>query len=203
MTPETWNDCWGTAAEIINNDVPCVLITGHRRENFGQGMRDICTAIQELAKKHQDWHFIYPVHLNPHVAVPVHEMLAGQPNIHLIAPLDYAPFVYLMNRARIILTDSGGVQEEGPSLGKPVLVMRETTERPEAVASGTAKLVGTSTERILREVDRLIIDSDAYQAMAKATNPYGDGKATARIIDATLRYLDSYSLPKHSHLRTA
>jgi UDP-N-acetylglucosamine 2-epimerase (non-hydrolysing) len=191
MAPATWNDCWGEAAEIIRRDAPIVLITGHRRENFGQGMRDICNAIRQLAQNHENWHFIYPVHLNPNVTGPIHELLAGHPNIHLIAPLNYAPFVFLMNRTRIILTDSGGVQEEGPALGKPVLVMRDITERPEAVLSGTAKLVGSSTNAIIREVDRLIMNTTAYEAMAKSINPYGDGKATSRIIDATLSHFHS------------
>ena len=191
MPASAWNDIWGGAAEAVAGDAPCLLVTGHRRENFGQGMHDICVAIQQLAQNHENWHIIYPVHLNPNVTGPVQQMLAGHPNIHLIAPLDYAPFVFLMNRARIILTDSGGVQEEGPSLGKPVLVMRDTTERPEAVVSGTVKLVGTSTDTIFREVDRLIRDDEAYQAVAKATNPYGDGKAAARIIKATLRRFDA------------
>jgi UDP-N-acetylglucosamine 2-epimerase (non-hydrolysing) len=189
MAASNWNGCWGDAAGVVAGDAPCMLITGHRRENFGQGMRDICMALQQLAQRHKAWHFIYPVHLNPNVAGPVQAMLAGKPNIHLIGPLDYAPFVFLMNRARIILTDSGGVQEEGPSLGKPVLVMRETTERPEAVISGTVKLVGTATKAIVREVERLMVDDVAYRFMAKATNPYGDGKATPRIIEAIVERL--------------
>jgi UDP-N-acetylglucosamine 2-epimerase (non-hydrolysing) len=138
-----------------------------------------------------NWHFIYPVHMNPNVVKPVNEILANHPNIHLIAPLDYAPFVFLMNRSQIVLTDSGGVQEEGPSLGKPVLVMRDTTERPEAVVSGTVKLVGTKTESIILEVERLIVDDKAYQLMAKATNPYGDGKAVARIVNTILERMGS------------
>lgn len=189
IAASSWNSCWGDAAEVVASEAPCVLITVHRRENFGQGMRDICRAIEQLARRYRTWHFIYPVHLNPNVAGPVKEMLAGRPNIHLIAPLDYAPFVFLMNRVRIILTDSGGVQEEGPSLGKPVLVMRETTERPEAVVSGTVKLVGTVTAAIIREVERLILDNEAYHVMARATNPYGDGKATPRIINAVMERL--------------
>ena len=194
MPASTWNGHWETANDVIAGDAPCVLITGHRRENFGQGMRDICMAIQALAQKHTQWHFIYPVHLNPNVAGPAREMLTDYDNIHLIAPLDYAPFVFLMNRARIILTDSGGVQEEGPSLGKPVLVMRETTERPEAVMSGTVKLVGTSTEAIVEEVERLMVNDAAYRAMARATNPYGDGQAVPRIIEVTLKRLQEVSV---------
>ena len=186
MPAPQWNGCWGAAAEVVAGDLPIVLITGHRRENFGEGVRGICTAIQTLARRHPCWHFVYPVHLNPNVAGPVNEMLAGYRNVHLIGPLDYAPFVFLMNRARIILTDSGGVQEEGPSLGKPVLVMRDTTERPEAVVSGTVKLVGTSSDTIVRNVERLILDDAVYLAMARAANPYGDGRAAPRIIRAVL-----------------
>jgi len=187
----TWNDSWGSAAAVVAGDSPIILITGHRRENFGQGVRDICSAIQTLAKRYPAWHFIYPVHLNPNVSGPVKALLNGYDNIHLIAPLDYAPFIFLMNRASIILTDSGGVQEEGPSLGKPVLVMRDTTERPEAVHSGTVKLVGTATGAIVGNVERLILDKDAYQAMARATNPYGDGQAASRILDTLLERMQT------------
>lgn len=174
---------FGTAEEIIRANKPYVLITGHRRENFGKGFQDLCEAIATLAIKHPDVHFIYPVHLNPHVQQPVYSVLGGKDNVHLIPPLDYAPFVYAMDRARLILTDSGGVQEEAPSLGKPVLVMRETTERPEAVAAGTVILVGTDKERIIRETERLLSDENQYQQMARKHNPYGDGKATKRIVE--------------------
>ena len=158
-----------------------LLVTGHRRENFGVGFERICKALKAIAAR-GDIEVLYPVHLNPNVQEPVHRLLGEQRNIHLIAPQDYLPFVYLMTRAHLILTDSGGVQEEAPSLGKPVLVMRDTTERPEAIAAGTAKLVGTDEGAILAAVNLLIEDADAYRAMAQAANPYGDGKAAARIV---------------------
>jgi UDP-N-acetylglucosamine 2-epimerase len=161
---------------------PIVLITGHRRENFGQGFEQIIRAIEQLAEAHKNTHFVYPVHLNPHVQGPVYDALSGYENVHLLAPLDYAPFVYLMDRARLVLTDSGGIQEEAPSLGKPVLVMRETTERPEAIEAGTARLVGTDTERIVREVTRLLNDNRAHAEMAEAQNPFGDGTAAHQTV---------------------
>lgn len=166
-----------------------VLITGHRRENFGDGFEAICGAIAELAARLPEVHFVYPVHLNPNVRRPVQAMLARQgagapQNIHLLEPLPYLPFVAMMNRATLVLTDSGGVQEEAPSLGKPVLVMRETTERPEAVEAGTVLLVGTDRGRIVTEVGRLLTDPAAYDRMARAHNPYGDGQATGRILEA-------------------
>jgi UDP-N-acetylglucosamine 2-epimerase (non-hydrolysing) len=157
-----------------------VLVTGHRRENFGDGFVDICRALRQLAGR-EDLEVVYPVHPNPNVRGVVDTELAGQDRVFLIDPLDYEPFVYLMRRACILLTDSGGVQEEGPSLGKPVLVMREVTERPEAVSSGTVRLVGSDPTRIVSEVERLLDDPDAYQAMARAINPYGDGQAANRI----------------------
>jgi UDP-N-acetylglucosamine 2-epimerase (non-hydrolysing) len=160
-----------------------LLVTGHRRESFGEGFERICLALKKLAGR-SDLQIIYPVHLNPQVKGPVERHLAGIANVRLLEPQDYLPFVHLMRRAHIILTDSGGVQEEGPSLGKPVLVMRETTERPEAVDAGTVELVGTSIERIVESVTRLLDDGAAYERMAKARNPYGDGKATGRIIEA-------------------
>jgi len=172
-----------------------VLITGHRRENFGKGFESICRAIRELAKRFPDVHFVYPVHLNPNVRDPVMTMLGNHggrllPNVHLIEPLPYLPFVALMNRSTIILTDSGGIQEEAPSIGKPVLVMRDTSERPEAISAGTARLVGTSQERIVKEVSRLLTDPTAYQEMSQKHNPYGDGKASKRIVDAIIdRYM--------------
>lgn len=161
-----------------------ILVTGHRRENFGEGFQNICHALADVAERHPEVEILYPVHLNPNVRQPVQDILAarGLSNVHLIEPVDYLPFVYLMNRSHLIITDSGGVQEEAPSLGKPVLVMRETTERPEAVAAGTVKLVGTSREAIVRECERLLTDADAYQTMSRAHNPYGDGKAVARIV---------------------
>ena len=160
-----------------------ILVTGHRRESFGRGFAQICEALWRLAKR-EDVQIVYPVHLNPNVKGPVEEKLSGLDNVHLIPPLDYLPFVYLMSRAELILTDSGGIQEEAPSLGKPVLVMRETTERPEAIEAGTVKLVGTDTDRIVNQVETLLDDKDAYQAMSFAHNPYGDGLATHRIIEA-------------------
>jgi UDP-N-acetylglucosamine 2-epimerase (non-hydrolysing) len=168
-----------------------VLITGHRRENFGPGFEAICTAIAELARRFPETAFVYPVHLNPHVREPVDAILraAGAANVHLIEPLPYLPFVALMNRAAVILSDSGGVQEEAPSLGKPVLVMRDTTERPEAVIAGTVKLVGTDRGKIVGEASRLLTDRGAYDEMARAHNPYGDGKATGRIVAACAAFL--------------
>ena len=158
-----------------------ILVTGHRRENFGEGFLRICNALKEIARSHPDTDIVYPVHLNPNVQKPVYELLANITNIYLIPPLDYLPFVYLMRHCYLLLTDSGGVQEEAPSLGKPVLVMRDTTERPEAVDAGTVRLVGTDSAAIVREVNRLLADATAYSEMARALNPYGDGKAAERI----------------------
>lgn len=165
---------------------PFVLITGHRRESFGYGFERICKAIHDLALKYPNFNFVYPVHLNPNVKEPVNRLLSGLDNVILVTPQDYLPFVYLMNKSELILTDSGGVQEEAPSLGKPVLVMRDTTERPEAVEAGTVKLVGTDIDKIVSSVSELIDDSDAYQLMSVAHNPYGDGLACDRIINALL-----------------
>jgi UDP-N-acetylglucosamine 2-epimerase (non-hydrolysing) len=159
-----------------------VLITGHRRENFGDGFLQICHALRELAARFPDIHFIYPVHLNPNVQEPVKAILTGLSNVHLIAPMDYEPFVYLLKYSHLVLTDSGGIQEEAPSLGKPVLVMRDVTERPEAVNAGTVRLVGANRERIIASVAELLEDANSYKAMARAHNPYGDGKACERII---------------------
>lgn len=161
-----------------------VLITGHRRESFGQGFLDLCRAIRTLSEAHPGWLFVYPVHLNPNVQRPVHELLGGLPGVVLTRPQDYAPFVWLMNRCDLLLTDSGGVQEEAPVLGKPVLVMRTVTERPEAVEAGTARLVGTDTERIVAGVEAVLGDPAEYARMASAHNPYGDGHATERILAA-------------------
>lgn len=160
-----------------------VLITGHRRENFGQGFENICAALRSLAVAHPDVHFVYPVHLNPNVQKPVRSLLGGLSNVHLIEPLGYEPFVWLMQGCYLVLTDSGGVQEEAPGLGKPVLVMRDTTERPEAVEAGTVRLVGTSVDAIVTSVSSLLNDASEYAAMSRAHNPYGDGKACARICD--------------------
>ncbi|MCY1523626.1 UDP-N-acetylglucosamine 2-epimerase [compost metagenome] len=172
--------------DFINPSKRVVLVTGHRRENFGGGFERICEALARIAQDHQDVEVIYPVHLNPQVQEPVNRLLAKISNVHLIEPLDYLPFVYLMDRATLILTDSGGIQEEAPSLGKPVLVMRDTTERPEAVAAGTVKLVGTHVDRIVKQAHILLTDSKAYEAMAFAHNPYGDGQACQRIAQALL-----------------
>ncbi len=157
-----------------------VLVTGHRRESFGSGFINICQALLRLARR-DDLEIVYPTHLNPNVRGPVHELLAGRPNIHLIEPQEYLSFVYLMNRADVVLTDSGGVQEEAPSLGKPVLVMRDVTERPEAVAAGVVRLVGTDSDRIVGEVERLLDDPAYYAGFARILNPYGDGHASQRI----------------------
>lgn len=173
---------------ILDSQRKLVLITGHRRENFGQGFVDLCNAIRTLAEKHQDWEFVYPVHLNPNVQEPVNQILGGLENVHLIAPLDYLPFVWLMDKSDLILTDSGGVQEEAPSLGKPVLVMREVTERPEAVDAGTVKLVGTNPANIITGVESLLTDATAYAEMARAINPYGDGHAAERIVQRLENY---------------
>jgi UDP-N-acetylglucosamine 2-epimerase (non-hydrolysing) len=167
---------------------PYVLITGHRRENFGGGFEQICDALARLARKFPDHQFIYPVHLNPNVQAPVNKLLAGLDNIHLIPPQGYRAFVALMANATLILTDSGGVQEEAPSLGKPVLVMRDTTERPEGVDAGTVKLVGADADAIVSEAGKLLLDQNAYNAMANAKNPYGDGHAAERIIEALNNY---------------
>jgi len=161
-----------------------VLITGHRRENFGQGFLNICAAIKTLAQRYPAVLFTYPVHLNPNVQKPVYELLGRLDNVELVTPMDYAPFVRLMNSSTLVLTDSGGIQEEAPSLGKPVLVMRETTERPEGVDAGTVRLVGTDVDRIVGSVTELLDDESAYQAMSRAHNPYGDGDASQRIVEA-------------------
>lgn len=181
---QEWQALFGDALfqTILDPARKIILITGHRRENFGQGFIDLCQAIKEIAEKHSDWDLIYPVHLNPNVQKPVYEILGNLNNVHLISPLDYAPFVWIMNHSDLILTDSGGVQEEGPSLGKPVLVMREVTERPEAIAAGTVLLVGTNQEKIVNGVEKVLTNQDVYHTMSNAHNPYGDGQAVARII---------------------
>lgn len=161
-----------------------ILVTGHRRESFGEGFERICSALADIARQHPDVQIVYPVHLNPNVSEPVNRILQGIDNIVLIDPQDYLPFVYLMDKAYLILTDSGGVQEEAPSLGKPVLVMRETTERPEAVDAGTVRLVGTDPAKIVEEVNRLLNNENEYNSMSRAHNPYGDGHACRHILDA-------------------
>ena len=170
-----------------------ILVTGHRRENFGEGFENICNALADIASAMPDVQVLYPVHLNPNVRRPVNDILAarGLSNVHLIEPVDYLPFVYLMNRSHLIITDSGGVQEEAPSLGKPVLVMRDITERPEAVTAGTVLLVGTSRRTIVDETMRLLQDQDAYARMSKAHNPYGDGLAVGRILQAVQSWKES------------
>ena len=166
-----------------------ILVTGHRRESFGRGFENICQGLKLVAERNPDIQIVYPVHMNPNVREPVYRILGGVENVRLIEPLDYAHFVFLMKRAYLILTDSGGIQEEAPSLGKPVLVMREKTERPEAIEAGVAKLVGTESERIFRETQRLLTDETEYERMAHAANPFGDGKAAQRIVQVLLREL--------------
>jgi UDP-N-acetylglucosamine 2-epimerase (non-hydrolysing) len=170
--------------EVIANQKPYVLITGHRRESFGEGFSSICKAIKRLSQQYPDYYFVYPVHLNPNVREIVYKELGDHHNIVLCDPIDYEPFIYLLEQCKLVLTDSGGIQEEAPSLGKPVLVMREKTERPEGVEAGTAKLVGTHVETIVSEVSSLLDDSSAYLAMANAVNPYGDGLASERTLKA-------------------
>lgn len=168
---------------------PVVLVTGHRRESFGRGFDDLCAGLRRVAELHPDWRVIYPVHLNPNVRGPVHAALGAVPNVHLIEPLDYRPFVWLMNRADAILTDSGGIQEEGPSLRVPVLVTREVTERPEAVAAGTVRLVGTDPGRIVSGLEAALLDPAVHAAMTTGVNPYGDGRASERIAEHLWEHL--------------
>lgn len=187
-----------SVASLLQDDRQKVLITGHRRENFGEGFISICTAIRDLARKYPEVDFVYPMHLNPNVRKPIREVFGEMTdqvghdgrvipgstgNLFFIEPLDYLDFVCLMSRSHIVLTDSGGIQEEAPGLGKPVLVMRDTTERPEALEAGTVKLVGTDYDRIVTEVSRLLDDPEAYERMSRAVNPYGDGKACLRIVE--------------------
>ena len=171
----------------LSNGKKLVLITGHRRENFGDGFINMCTAIKELTQKYPDVDFVYPMHLNPNVRRPIHEVfgedLSNLGNMFFIEPLEYLSFVYLMEKSNIVLTDSGGIQEEAPGLGKPVLVMRDTTERPEALEAGTVKLVGTNYNKIVGEVSLLLDDATHYETMSKAVNPYGDGLACGRIVE--------------------
>lgn len=175
----------------LANGKKLVLITGHRRENFGDGFINMCTAIKDLTQKYPEVDFVYPMHLNPNVRKPIHEVfgenLSNLGNMFFIEPLEYLSFVYLMEKATIVLTDSGGIQEEAPGLGKPVLVMRDTTERPEALAAGTVKLVGTDYNKIVSEVSILLNETSAYEKMSKAVNPYGDGLACSRIIDKFIK----------------
>ncbi len=175
-------------SRLADQNKPLILITGHRRENFGQGFIDLCNAIKTLAQSHPDWEFVYPVHLNPNVQKPVYEILSELENVSLIEPQDYLPFAWLMNRSSLILTDSGGIQEEAPSLGKPVLVMRDVTERPEAVNAGTVRLVGTDADKIVTNVNDVMLNEAVYQAMSLAHNPYGDGKASPRIVERIMQF---------------
>ncbi|MGC8810744.1 MAG: non-hydrolyzing UDP-N-acetylglucosamine 2-epimerase [bacterium] len=188
--------------KILNSkfEIRNILVTAHRRENFGQPLENICLALQDLINHYNNQlHIIYPVHLNPRVWEPVHNLLSGFPNITLIPPLDYLPLVHLMKRAYLILTDSGGIQEEAPGLGKPVLVLREVTERPEAVEAGTVKVVGTDREKIVAEASLLIDRPEEYGKMAKAVNPYGDGRASQRIVSALLGEQVEPFVPSPSH----
>lgn len=187
---------YGEKFGFLRRDSKLVLITGHRRESFGDGFERICNAIAQLAREHRSVDFVYPVHLNPNVQEPVNRLLGALDNVYLIEPLDYLPFVYLMERSWIILTDSGGIQEEAPSLGKPVLVMRDTTERPEAITAGTVRLVGTDSDLIYRELHELLTSLEAYNLMSFAHNPYGDGQACSRIVE----FLAGFDFSPASHI---
>ncbi|MBI3300639.1 MAG: UDP-N-acetylglucosamine 2-epimerase (non-hydrolyzing), partial [Deltaproteobacteria bacterium] len=178
---ERWEEFFARQFALFLDHRPLILVTGHRRESFGDGFENICTAIKEIATSHPHVTIVYPAHLNPHVQEPVYRILGDVPNVYLFPPLDYIPFVYLMQRCYLILTDSGGIQEEAPALNKPVLVMREVTERPEAVAAGVARLVGTNPRTIVREVRNLLTEQHLYRQMASAASPYGDGTAALRI----------------------
>lgn len=184
LSDEQLRNSLATRYPFLAADKKLILVTGHRRESFGDGFERICSALADIARRHPEAQIVYPVHLNPNVSEPVNRILSDIDNVVLIEPQEYLPFVWLMDRAWLILTDSGGIQEEAPSLGKPVLVMRDTTERPEAVDAGTVRLVGTDTQKIVREVTRLLTDEEAYQSMSRAHNPYGDGLACERIVQA-------------------
>ncbi len=173
--------------DFLDSERKVILVTGHRRENFGEGFSRICESLAQIAGLYPDVDIVYPVHLNPNVQIPVHQLLAGFKNIHLISPIDYVSFIYLMRKSYFILTDSGGVQEEAPSLGKPVLVMRNNTERPEAVNAGTIELVGTDAKKIVAHASRLLTNHNHYRKMSLAQNPYGDGKASERIVEIILQ----------------
>jgi UDP-N-acetylglucosamine 2-epimerase len=170
-------------AEGLLDEHRLILVTGHRRESFGKSFEEFCQALRQIVQDYEDTVLVYPVHLNPNVQKPVYEILGKQERIHLISPVEYLQFIYLMDRSYLIITDSGGIQEEAPSLHKPVLVTRDVTERPEAVDAGLAKLVGTSKERITTEASRLLSDPDAYASMSRGGNPYGDGRASERIVE--------------------
>lgn len=182
---DDWDSFPGSLKERLDNPYErFILITGHRRENFGDGFIRLCSALKRIAEHNPNWLLVYPVHLNPNVQKPVFDLLSGCDNIVLVEPQDYLPFVWLLNKCDLVITDSGGIQEEAPSLGKPVLVTREVTERPEAVSAGTVKLVGTNEDSIVNETINILEDASLYETMSKANNPYGDGKATGRIIEA-------------------
>ncbi|MFK3683982.1 non-hydrolyzing UDP-N-acetylglucosamine 2-epimerase [Pseudomonas sp. NPDC088890] len=185
-----WHPAADSPLAALGDDQRMVLITGHRRENFGAGFERICLALAELALRYPDVQFVYPVHLNPQVQKAVYGVLSGRDNIHLVAPQDYQHFVWLMDRAHVILTDSGGVQEEAPALGKPVLVLRKVTERPSVLEGGTVKLVGTLTERIVKETSQLLDDPEAYRQMARVYTPFGDGHASERIAERLQRWFE-------------
>ncbi len=187
-TNNTLNTTLKGQFEFLREDAKTVLITGHRRENFGAGFHNICQAVARLSHMFPEVDFVYPVHLNPNVSLPVRNLLSGISNVHLIQPLSYLPFVWLMKNSHLILTDSGGIQEEAPALGKPVLVMREVTERPEALKAGTARLVGTHIEKIVFGAAELLTDEKTYMKMSKAVNPFGDGSAALRIVDTLEAY---------------
>jgi UDP-N-acetylglucosamine 2-epimerase (non-hydrolysing) len=203
VDPRTWDDAWESAGDAIPDKFkPLILITAHRRESFGAPFRSICEAIRDLAVAHPSWSFVYPVHLNPNVQEPVSSILGSIPNVHLIRPLNYDAFVYLMNRASLLLTDSGGIQEEAPSLNKPVVVMRDKTERTEAVEAGTAMLVGTRKESIKEAVERLMSDKEFYERVSSRANPYGDGCASDRILDRLYESLNVANLDLYSSVAT-
>ncbi len=188
LTCAGWDFDWERSPLCaVPRDRRVILVTAHRRESFGEPFHHICGALLDLARRYPDAHIVYPVHRNPNIWGPAHQLLSAVPNITLLEPLDYLSFVHLMKSAYLVLTDSGGVQEEAPSLGKPVLVLRQTTERPEGIAAGSAQLVGTARETIVASVARLMDDTDAYHRMAQAVNPYGDGRASQRIVAALLR----------------
>lgn len=184
LSDKALRESLSTRYPFLEGDKKLILVTGHRRESFGGGFERICSALAEIARLHPEAQIVYPVHLNPNVSEPVNRILSGIDNIILIEPQEYLPFVWLMVHSWLILTDSGGIQEEAPSLGKPVLVMRETTERPEAIEAGTVRLVGTDVQKIVSEVTRLLTDEEAYHSMSRAHNPYGDGQACERIVQA-------------------
>jgi UDP-N-acetylglucosamine 2-epimerase (non-hydrolysing) len=177
---------------LFSNSIKTILVTGHRRKSFGEGFKKICKALSKIASNNSEIQIIYPVHLNPNVHKPVYSILENIKNIYLIKPLEYEPFVFLMNKSYLILTDSGGIQEEAPFLGKPVLVMRDITERPEGIKAGTAKLVGTNSEKIVKETEKLLYYDVEYEKMAKAVNPYGDGKAAESIVSTAKKLINEW-----------